>query len=184
MKALAVLDLVPGWAWALLLAGALAFAGVSRVQLAGARVVTAEARTATAEAHADLGSYKATAAESARLADRAERAEEARRTETQRRALDEAQSQSLAAMADRDDARAAHQRLQQRAAELAAAARAAGARADAAERRAAAGDPGVLLADVLGRCSQRVTVLAEYADRARIAGALCEKSYDALTAAQ
>ncbi|MCO1358811.1 DUF2514 domain-containing protein [Burkholderia multivorans] len=46
---------------------------------------------------------------------------------------------------------------------------------------AAAGDALDLLADVLGRADQRAGELAEYADRARIAGQQCERDYDALT---
>ncbi|AOK40853.1 DUF2514 family protein [Burkholderia vietnamiensis] len=44
-----------------------------------------------------------------------------------------------------------------------------------------AGDALDLLADVLGRADQRAGELAEYADRARIAGQQCERDYDALT---
>ncbi|WP_205191608.1 DUF2514 family protein [Burkholderia sp. LMG 13014] len=46
-----------------------------------------------------------------------------------------------------------------------------------------AGDPIGMLADVLGRADQRAGELAEYADRARIAGQQCERDYDTLTAA-
>ena len=44
------------------------------------------------------------------------------------------------------------------------------------------GDAVDLLADVLGRADERAGELAEYADRARIAGQQCERDYDALTA--
>lgn len=44
-----------------------------------------------------------------------------------------------------------------------------------------AGDPIGVLADVLRRADDRAGILAEYADRARIAGQLCERSYDSLT---
>jgi hypothetical protein len=37
------------------------------------------------------------------------------------------------------------------------------------------------VADVLGRADERAGELAEYADRARIAGQQCERDYDALT---
>ncbi|WP_261524453.1 DUF2514 domain-containing protein [Burkholderia multivorans] len=46
---------------------------------------------------------------------------------------------------------------------------------------AAAGDALDLLADVLGRVDERSGELAEYADRARIAGQQCERDYDSLT---
>lgn len=45
----------------------------------------------------------------------------------------------------------------------------------------AAGDPILLLADVLGRADKRAGDLAQYADAARIAGQKCERDYDALT---
>jgi len=162
--------LIRGWLWALVtlvVAGALAFGGVKAVQLATAR--------------ADLADYKATAAESARLADRAERLKEERWNADQRKAIDDAALQTRAAQADLADARATGERLRLQAQRYAAAARAASGRATALERSAAAADPIGVLADVLGRCSQRVEILAGYADRARIAGKLCERSYDALT---
>ncbi|WP_353506416.1 DUF2514 family protein [Variovorax sp. J31P207] len=43
-----------------------------------------------------------------------------------------------------------------------------------------AGDPIGVLANVLERADRRAGILAEYADRARIAGLACERSYDAL----
>ncbi|KVH55294.1 hypothetical protein WK78_29510 [Burkholderia cepacia] len=49
---------------------------------------------------------------------------------------------------------------------------------------AAAGGALDLLANVLGRADQRAGDLAEYADRARIAGQQCERDYDALTIAR
>lgn len=45
----------------------------------------------------------------------------------------------------------------------------------------AAGDPIGVLADVLARADARAGILADYADRARAAGAQCERNYDALT---
>lgn len=60
---------------------------------------------------------------------------------------------------------------------LASARRAAPATSDSA----AAGDPLGVLADVLDRADKRAGVLADYADRARIAGLACEASYQALT---
>ncbi|WP_321940071.1 DUF2514 family protein [Paraburkholderia sp. J8-2] len=45
---------------------------------------------------------------------------------------------------------------------------------------AATGDPIGVLADLLRRADDRAGVLAEYADRARIAGSECERDYDAL----
>lgn len=53
----------------------------------------------------------------------------------------------------------------------------------ASARGPATGNALDLLADVLGRADERAGQLAEYADRARIAGQQCERDYDALTAA-
>jgi hypothetical protein len=174
MKAfLGAFDVIPGALWALLLAGALALIGVKQVQLS-------TARTATAEARLDLANYKATAAESARLAERAERAKDARINTEQRKAFDEAATQILTAQADAADARAAGEQLRLQAQRYADAARRASARAASVEAGAAAADPLGVFADVLGRIDQRAGRLAEIADASRIAGQLCERSYDAL----
>lgn len=176
MKAfLGAFDLLPGALWALLLAGALALIGVKQVQVSTARAATSDARL-------DLANYKATAAETARLAERAERLEEARRNTAQRKALDEAANETRAAQAGRARADAAHERVRLQAERYAAAARAASDRAAALERSAAGADPLGVLADVLGRADRRAGFLAAYADRARVAGKLCERSYDALIA--
>jgi len=171
---LAAFDVIPGALWALLLAGALAFGGVQYLRLGDARLATSEART-------DLANYKATAAESARLAERAERAEEARRETLQRKALDEAHFNLEAAQTDAAGARTAGEQLRVQAQRFAAAAREASARAAAAERSAAGADPLGVFVHVLGRIDERAGRLAEIADRARVAGQLCERSYDALT---
>jgi hypothetical protein len=171
---LGAFDVLPGFLWALLLASALAFGGVKVVQVHAARQAIAEARL-------DLANYKAAAAESARLAERAERQEEARRNSEQRKALDEAANENRTARADLAIARSAGDRLRQQIAKYADAARQARDRASTLDRSAATGDPIGVLADVLGRCSKRVEILAGYADASRIAGTLCERSYGALT---
>lgn len=50
----------------------------------------------------------------------------------------------------------------------------------AATGSAPAASPGLVLADVLGRIDARAGELAEFADRAAIAGSACERSYDSL----
>ena len=77
-------------------------------------------------------------------------------------------------------ARRAGGRLQQRVAALVAAARAA-AHSGVEPAGAPAGDSIGVLAYVFGRADARAGILAEYADAARIAGAGCERDYDALT---
>ena len=123
----------------------------------------------------------------ARIADltakalRAVRAQEARWAADQERNARETAAKIEAANADAASARSASYRLQQRVDALVAAARRAAANPGAEPAIASTGDPIGVLADVLGRADQRAGVLAEYADKARIAGKSCERDYDALT---
>ena len=116
------------------------------------------------------------------------RATDEARIEEQRRAkhlseiTNEAKQQAETASADAGRARAESGRLRERVAELVAAGRAAG-NSSAAARGQAAGDPLDVLADVLLRADQRAGDLADFADRARIAGAACERAYGALVRA-
>ncbi|AOK00204.1 DUF2514 family protein [Burkholderia vietnamiensis] len=130
--------------------------------------------------HADGTRATVVAAQKALLAAvAAARAEEQRRTAAQSEIAKDANQQRTAALADAFAARAAAGSLQQRVDQLVAAAR----HPTAAAGGPAAGDALDLLADVLGRADERAGELAEYADRARIAGQQCERDYDALTAA-
>ncbi|VWB98748.1 DUF2514 family protein [Burkholderia lata] len=130
--------------------------------------------------HADGVRATAAAAQKAQLdAATAARTEEQRRTAAQQEIANDANQQRTAALADAFAARAAAGSLQQRVDQLVAVARHPAASAGSP----AAGDALDLLADVLGRADQRASELAEYADRARIAGQQCERDYDALTAA-
>lgn len=52
---------------------------------------------------------------------------------------------------------------------------------DTAAERASAGEAVALLADLLGRCSERRRELARFADEAHGAGQLCERAFDAVT---
>lgn len=83
------------------------------------------------------------------------------------------------ALADARAANTVSERLRQRVGELTAMARAASNPA-AISGSATAGDPLDVLAVVVGRLDQRAGELADYADRARIAGQACEGYYDAL----
>lgn len=114
-------------------------------------------------------------------ASEAARAEEQRRTAEQRGIANAAAKERDRALADARAAGAVAEQLRVRSLQLAAAARAAG-DSSAAGGSAAAGDPLDVLTDVLGRADARAGDLAEYADRARIAGLACERSYDALNA--
>lgn len=112
-------------------------------------------------------------------ASEAARAEEQRRTAEQRKIANAAAKERDQALADAHASGAVAERLRVRADQLAAAARAAG-HSCAAGGSAAAGDPLDVLTDVLSRADARAGHLAEYADRARVAGLACERSYDAL----
>ncbi|WP_407971478.1 DUF2514 family protein [Burkholderia pyrrocinia] len=152
------------FAWPYLLAaalGAAAGAGVEHL-ISARRIADIQAAAATAQAQAV----------------EAARTEEQRRTAAQSEIAKDANQQRTAALADAFAARAAAGSLQQRVDQLVAAAR----HPAAAAGSPAAGDTLDLLADVLGRADQRAGELAEYADRARIAGQQCERDYDALMA--
>ncbi|MBU9293123.1 DUF2514 domain-containing protein [Burkholderia multivorans] len=128
--------------------------------------------------HADGARATAAAAQKAQLdAVSAARAEEQRRTAAQQEIANDANQQRTAALADAFAARAAAGSLQQRVDQLVAASR----HPTTSAGSPAAGDALDLLADVLGRVDERAGELAEYADRARIAGQQCERDYDTLT---
>ncbi|RQZ58034.1 DUF2514 family protein [Burkholderia cepacia] len=137
---------------------------------AGAYVVHAISSREIAGMRADAAKDRAMAVEAARN-------EEQRRTAAQSEIAKDANKQRTDALADAFAARAAAGSLQQRVDQLVAAAR----HSAAATGSPAAGDALDLLADVLSRADQRAGDLAEYADRARIAGQQCERDYDALT---
>ncbi|WP_175867848.1 DUF2514 family protein [Burkholderia diffusa] len=127
----------------------------------------------------EILAMRADAAQAQAKAVAAARAEEQRRTAAQSEIAKDANQQRTAALADAFAARAAAGSLQQRVDQLVAAARHPASSAGSP----AAGDALDLLANVLGRADQRAGELAEYADRAHIAGQQCERDYDALTAA-
>ncbi|MGH8786846.1 MAG: DUF2514 family protein [Cupriavidus necator] len=112
-------------------------------------------------------------------ASEAARTEEQRRTAEQRGIANAAAKERDQAVADARAAGTVAEQLRVRVAQLAAAARAAGNTA-ASGGSSAAGDPLDVLTNVLGRADTRAGELAAYADRARIAGQACERSYDAL----
>ena len=76
---------------------------------------------------------------------------------------------------------AAAQRVSDRVATLAAAGRAAACHPAAASASAPAADPIGVLADLQRRADSRAGKLAEYADRARIAGEACVGAYESLS---
>ncbi|NMV36912.1 DUF2514 family protein [Ralstonia insidiosa] len=126
------------------------------------------------------------AAEAKRLADvQAARAEEQRRTQAQAEIANDATKQAAAAAADAVAAGAAADGLRARVARLIAAARAASHPTVAgASPGQPGGDPLDVLIDVLSRTDGAAGQLGDYADRLRVAGLACERSYDALTLAK
>jgi len=107
------------------------------------------------------------------------RAEEDRQAKLQREANDEAERLSARARAGAARAADAGRLWVQSATVGGSGLRPAGAAAVAS--CPAAGEAAVLSADVLGQVEQRLRDLAEYADRASVAGSACERDYDAVT---
>ncbi|MFM9922763.1 DUF2514 family protein [Variovorax sp. H27-G14] len=161
------------WALGLALVAALATAGIERTR-------GASARTDAASARQELAEYRAAQAESQRLAERAQRTEEQRRAAAVAKEVIDAQSRIASLEADLQRARTAAVSLHDAAVIAARRARAQSAAAGAGE-----GEPGAdaldLLVGVLERHSDELVTVGQYADRLRIAGIACERSYDALT---
>ena len=128
---------------------------------------------------AEFASYRADIAGQISLSQATARAEEQRRTARFQEAQDAAHQARLAAEADARAARSAADRLRVRAAELAASCSARDPAPAASSPAASA--PGDVLADMSVRLEEAGRELARYADEARIAGQLCERSYRALT---
>lgn len=157
---------------ALLLALLLASLGIGAWQRHALKSARAEVLAARAEA---LGER------TARQQEAAARSEEARRTARVQEALDAEHQSRQQALVDLRRADAAARSLRERTEQLAAAARCAAGDPAAAAGGAPAAAPADLLADMLGRLDGAAGELARYADDARIAGQLCERTYRALT---
>ena len=157
---------------ALALLAALALAGWQWRAATSARAETA----AVALAFAD---YREAQERNTRLALEQQRAEKDRADKLRQEALDAEYLARLAAQADADRVRGTAGQLQRYAADLAAA-------LGAAQRDPAAASSGAAaeerIALVVGSLDDFAADAATAADRARIAGQLCERSYDALTA--
>jgi hypothetical protein len=123
----------------------------------------------------------AVAAERAQLAELSAR-ETARRLERQQENANAFLQDRDRAAADAARARDAAGQLRDHVDTLERIARGAGASDSAAlASRQAADTAARMLADLQRRADERAGLLAEYADRARLAGQLCERDYDALT---
>lgn len=157
------------------MAAALAFAGFTTYR-AGKAAGTAQVqnkwdKATLAQAQADIEAAATNAKETQRRLDR--------QKENQ-----DAQDKELAlarSAADRNGADAV--RLREQNAATAKRWRDALGNSPAGSQCAAAGDAIGVLTDVLDRADRRASLLARYADAARIAGLKCERDYDALTGA-
>lgn len=153
---------------ALVLAGFLAFTHVSAH------------RAGRATVRADFDAYKLAQAEQRILSDRAQRNEETRRQGAIDQEAKNAADRITALETDLAGARSARDGLLRASAD--AARRACQGAAPAAPGKAQpSGDSLDLLVGVLARHSGELVAVGEYADRLRIAGIACERSYDALT---
>ncbi|AGZ34731.1 hypothetical protein PVLB_09675 [Pseudomonas sp. VLB120] len=114
------------------------------------------------------------------LGERGARAEEQRRATAQEEARAHAREEHQVADVGAAAADAAGQRMRGEAANLAATVSCPGADTAAVARGQAATRAAMVLSDLLARADERAGELAKAYDRARIAGQLCEASYNAL----
>ncbi|KVE31069.1 DUF2514 family protein [Burkholderia sp. TSV86] len=149
-----------------------------RVWLAVIAAAVVGSATGYFKGHADGVRTTTAATQKAQLdAVTAARAEEQRRTAAQQEIAEDAAKQRDRARADAARAADAADGLRKQVAVLVERAR----HSAVAAGSAPTGDPIGVLADVLGSIDDRASELAEYADRARIAGQQCERDYGALT---
>ena len=114
------------------------------------------------------------------IGERSARQEEQRRATAQEEARAHAQEERTIADSGAGDADAAGQRLRSEAARFAATVSCSGPDTAAIARGQAATRAAMVLSDLLTRADARAGELAKAYDRARIAGQLCEASYNAL----
>lgn len=171
-----MLNLIPSWLWAVLLAGAVATSCTQSHRVEREQRKHAETREQHAQVHADWE-------REARRATQAARDDERRRTAEVQKAANDADQARLVAEGNAVGARAAADRLQRQLATLAA--QLSDARRDPDPAGAGPGVKGAdaldLLTGMLARHSAELVDVGEFADRLLIAGQACERSYDALT---
>lgn len=172
MSFFGLLNIVPSWLWALIVAGAVATSCTKTVRLEREQSKHAETKTQFAQYRADIERQRAEASEQAR-----QKEQELSDAATQAQAQADALREQLDR--DRDLARSASQRLRDAAATAALRADQqcqASASAAVGEARKSAAR---VIADVLGMADEAAGVLAEAADRSRVAGLQCEALHDA-----
>lgn len=164
-------DIVPGWVYALLLAGALAAAGVAQTRFTNERSNHATTQAQFSEA-------VAIAEKMARLQSEKNRAIE----QELRNAQDQNAEQAQALLAALDYAatvdRVASQRLRDAAQDLAAVARSRCANSTAPDGSPAGADALDLFAELLGSVDEAAAGYAAAADESRIRGLTCEAEYE------
>lgn len=167
-------SLIPGWVWAILLAGSLAHGCTTGLQ-------RDKARNDYAKLNSAIASERLIAAETTRRAELAQRTEETRRQKEKDDVVRKAKSQIAAATADAGRADRAAVSLRDRVAQLEQSARRACTN-PAAGPGSTPTDPAIfMLADLFSRADETSGAMAKYADSARIAGEACQRQYDALT---
>lgn len=124
---------------------------------------------------AELSSAKAKASEAAREEERRRQASIDKVRQDAEQQIAQAESDALAANSAADSLREQARRLAARAGQCTS-------NPAATQSGTAAAEPGVVLADVLGRADERAGQLAAAYDRARAAGLACERAYDGLLA--
>ncbi|MGE6562203.1 DUF2514 domain-containing protein [Pseudomonas hunanensis] len=163
--------LVPAWCW-WLIALVLAAGGQQY------RVVVAQSEKA--EARTELSDYRLEVAERDRRAAAQARTEEYRIADAQQESRVKGHEERAIADAGAAGADAAGQRLRDDGAKFAAAISCPGTDTAAVARGQAATRAAMVLSDLLARADARAGELAKAYDQARIAGDLCEASYNAL----
>lgn len=168
--------LVAGRVMVALLIAAMTWGVWGEVRVANLRAQVAQGESALQAEKRDRAEKLADGIEQARKDDAAVIA-------AQRKELDHATTQYRTLQRDVDRLRTATGSLREQLAKIRDAASAAASAADPAATFAGktAAETVSVLTDLLGRCSERRAELARYADDARQAGELCERSYDALT---
>lgn len=174
MNPLVLLELVPRWVLAALVAALSVLAVVNQAQLGNARAALA---TEKAERAAD--ELAATQAVAKQLA--ANLAETERRNAAQKEIDDAALQDRVRAEADHASQLSAADRLLQRAKARAAGGCSAPSGTQAVEPGAPAESTTDLLIDVQRRVGEVAGQLAAFADQSRIAGLACERAYESLT---
>ena len=172
------LGTIPAWCWWLI--ALMLVAGGQQYRVVVADGAASDARAETAKTEKTLADYRLEVSERDRRAVAQARQEEQRRAEAQEEARAHAQEERTIADAGAVGADAAGQRLRDQGAKLAAAVSCPATDTAAIARGQAATRAAMVLSELRDRADARAGELAKAYDRARIAGQLCESSYNAL----